>query len=92
MIRLFLAGNNKNLNKDFEKLQDFLRNANIHCEYDFIDVLSKPEMANSNNISATPTIVSGLSSPSKKVVGDMGNPEKIAFLLGLLPEQPKENK
>jgi len=46
-----------------------------------IDILNNPDLAEKNNIMATPTLVKSEPLPSKRLVGDFSNGEKIIDLL-----------
>jgi circadian clock protein KaiB len=50
-------------------------------ELQIIDVLEHPELAESEKILATPTLIKSLPLPLRRVIGDLSNTEKV--LLGL---------
>ena len=53
------------------------------CEYEIIDVLENPEIAEQEKILATPTLVKRFPAPVRKVIGDLSQREKVLFGLGL---------
>jgi circadian clock protein KaiB len=50
-------------------------------ELEIIDVLEKPEIAESDKILATPTLIKQLPPPLRRVIGDLSDKDKV--LLGL---------
>ncbi len=56
----------------------------IKDEYEIkvIDVLQNPELAEEENILASPTLVVDNSYPKKKIIGDFRNQEKLRSALG----------
>jgi circadian clock protein KaiB len=81
-LRLYVAG-------ETPKSVRALKNLNKICEENFkgkylieiVDLLTKPELAFSDQILAIPTLVRALPSPMKKIIGDLSNTERV--LLGL---------
>lgn len=55
----------------------------LHGEYDLqiIDVLEHPDLAETDRILATPTLIKQLPPPLRRVIGDLSDTEKV--LLGL---------
>jgi len=47
-----------------------------------IDVTQHPDQAESNHISATPTVVQVLPEPSRRIVGKLTSPQQVMYLLG----------
>jgi circadian clock protein KaiB len=81
-LRLYVAG-------ETPKSVRALKNLNKICEENFkgkysievVDLLTKPELAFSDQILAIPTLVRALPRPMKKIIGDLSNSERV--LLGL---------
>ncbi|MEI6556991.1 MAG: circadian clock KaiB family protein [Rhodospirillaceae bacterium] len=53
------------------------------CEYEIIDILENPEIAEQEKILATPTLVKRFPAPARKVIGDLSQRDKVLFGLGL---------
>lgn len=55
----------------------------LHGEYDLeiIDVLDRPEAAETDRVLATPTLIKQLPPPLRRVIGDLSDRDKV--LLGL---------
>lgn len=51
-----------------------------------IDVMEHPQMAEDEQILATPTVVKELPSPSRRIIGDLSDAERV--LLGLDLKEP----
>lgn len=58
-------------------------------ELEIIDVLEKPEAAESDRILATPTLIKQLPPPLRRVIGDLSDRDKV--LLGL-EVRPRDDK
>ncbi|MBD3224853.1 MAG: circadian clock protein KaiB [Caldithrix sp.] len=50
-------------------------------ELNVIDVLDSPQLAEDDKILATPTLIKSLPPPSRRIIGDLSDKEKV--LLGL---------
>jgi len=48
-----------------------------------IDVTENPDEAEREKILATPTLIRQLPEPTRRLVGDMGDPHRLIQLLGL---------
>jgi circadian clock protein KaiB len=53
------------------------------CEYEVIDILENPEIAEREKILATPTLVKMSPGPVRKIIGDLSQRGKVLFGLGL---------
>jgi len=53
------------------------------CDLKIVDLLQHPEMAKADQIFAAPTLVKRNPMPTKKLIGDMSNTQKIIAGLGL---------
>lgn len=53
------------------------------CDIEIIDILENPEIAETEKILATPTLVKRSPAPVRKVIGDLSQKEKVLFGLGL---------
>jgi circadian clock protein KaiB len=53
------------------------------CDIEVIDVLEKPEIAEENKIIATPTLVRLFPLPTRRIIGDLSDREKVFRGLGL---------
>jgi circadian clock protein KaiB len=62
----------------------------LHGEYELeiIDVLEQPDVAETNRILATPTLVKQLPPPLRRVIGDLSDRDKV--LLGLELRQQRK--
>jgi circadian clock protein KaiB len=85
IIRLYVVGRNAKLNEAVEKFRNFLnQNTITHHEFEIIDVLENPAAADDDKVFATPTMIRVSQNQSKRIIGDISDPEKMAALLGLL--------
>jgi circadian clock protein KaiB len=56
-----------------------------------IDVLERPQMAEDERILVTPTLIKPLPLPSRRVIGDLSDMEKVMSELDLLSLNKPEN-
>lgn len=56
------------------------------CEATVIDVLEHPELAEADNVLATPTLVKVSPPPPRRVIGDLSDIQKVMWGLGLRAE------
>ncbi|MGR3220634.1 MAG: response regulator [Candidatus Anammoxibacter sp.] len=84
-FRLFLAGNASTYSKTIKGLRNIFNN-HLNCyDLDVIDLTRNPELAERNNIIATPAItVKGNSDEPFMVIGDMSNNESVLTGLNLV--------
>jgi circadian clock protein KaiB len=88
VLRLFVAGRSPNTERILKLLYELLEKYLSHpYTLKVIDVLSHPELAEANQISATPTLVKMYPKPIRRVIGDLDNIERILHMLGA-KEQP----
>jgi circadian clock protein KaiB len=82
VIRLYVIGNTEKSKKAFNNLTTLL-DKDFKGEYtlDVINLLENPELAEEDQILATPTVVKLLPIPVRKVIGDLSDNDKV--LLGL---------
>ena len=84
VFRLYIAGRAPNSVRA-------IANLNMLCdeyfpdnsEVEIIDVLEEPIRAISDSILATPTLVKVHPQPTRKIIGNLSEKEKVLFLLGL---------
>lgn len=84
ILELYITGNSlrsemavKSLNKLFE--------STVQTDYELqvIDVLESPEMAESEKVLATPTLIKRTPPPVRRLIGDMSNIEKVKYYLDI---------
>lgn len=57
-----------------------------------IDLLKKPQLAESDQIFAVPTLVRKMPSPMRKIIGDLSNEEKVLVGLNIVPVKEVNKK
>ena len=85
-LRLYIAGHT-------EKSVTALNNLRRYCEeylkgqykIEVIDLLQKPQLAEGDQILATPTLVRKVPEPIRKIIGDLSNEEKVLVGLNIIP-------
>jgi circadian clock protein KaiB len=61
-------------------------------QLEIIDVLEQPELAETEKILATPTLIKQMPPPMRRVIGDLSDKEQVLFGLELTPEIPIDSK
>jgi circadian clock protein KaiB len=57
------------------------------CQLKIIDIRAQPELAERENLVATPTLLKK-NPPPKKIIGDLSNCDMVLFRLGIKGERP----
>lgn len=84
VLRLFVAGNSATTERILHNLHELLeKHLGQPYTLKVIDVLTHPEQAEANHISATPNLVKVWPHPVRRIVGDFDNAEKIMQFLGV---------
>lgn len=83
VLRLFVAGYGAATQRILQSLHELLeRSLNFPYSLKVIDVLTNPEQAEADQVSATPTLVRVWPHPVRRIVGDLENVEKLLQVLG----------
>jgi circadian clock protein KaiB len=85
-LRLYVAGQT---DKSIRAIRNLNRFCVEHLEGRFtievIDLLERPQLAESDQILAIPTLVRRLPEPIKKIIGDLSNEERVLVGLDIRP-------
>jgi circadian clock protein KaiB len=83
VLRLFVAGHSLNTQRILQNLHALLeRSLGYPYTMKVIDVLTNPEQAEIDQVSATPTLVKVWPQPIRRIVGDIDNVDKLLQMLG----------
>jgi len=84
VLKLYVTGQTPNSVRAIENLNKILSEEfkDMH-ELKIIDILENPQFAMDAKILVTPTLSSAFRGSIKRVVGDLGNREKVLSVLGL---------
>jgi circadian clock protein KaiB len=84
VLRLFVTGDSQRSIRAVEAVQslckELLPNA---VQLEIIDVLEQPDLAETDKILATPTLIRRTPAPPRRLVGDLCEAERVIQLLGL---------
>ena len=53
-----------------------------NCQLEVVDVLENPELAERDQVLATPTLIRREPPPLRRLVGDLADPEKLVSMIG----------
>ncbi|MGR3319133.1 MAG: circadian clock KaiB family protein [Candidatus Anammoxibacter sp.] len=84
VFKLYIAGQPSEYNEIIESLRDIFDKHLKYYELEVVNVKKKPELAERDNIIATPTIVRIHYSEIPMVIGDMSNSETVLSGLNLI--------
>lgn len=84
LLRLFVTGSSQRSLRAIEAVQRLGREFLDHSvRIEIVDVLSEPDQAETEKILATPTLIRQVPEPPRRLVGDLGQPDRVIELLGL---------
>ena len=82
---IFTAGQTPKTEKMIRNLKGMLKEKLVDgYSLEVVDVLKTPELAEQQNILATPTIIKNFPGPKSKIIGDLSNPDKVMSVLGMM--------
>ncbi len=82
LLKLFITGKTPRSELSIANLKEICdRNLNDRYDLVIIDVLERPQLAEDEKILATPTLIKELPPPTRRIIGDLSDTEKV--LLGL---------
>ncbi len=83
-LKLYVSGDTLRSQRAIANLEAFCqRKMPEETEIEIIDILKSPEIAESEKILITPTLVRESPLPKERVIGDLSNTEILAFALDL---------
>ena len=90
LLKLYVTGKTPRAERAIANLRRLCKEELDGCyEIEIIDVLEHPELAETDRILATPTLIKQLPPPLRRVIGDLSNRDKV--LLGL-NVQPRDER
>ncbi len=92
-LRLYVAGQTSKSIKAFASLKRICEER-LAGQYriEVIDLIQNPQLAEGDQILATPTLVRKLPEPVKKIIGDLSNTERLLVGLDLREVPPAREK
>ncbi len=85
-LRLYVAGQTQKSMSAFENLKK-IAEEHLKGRYkiEVIDLMKNPQLAEGDQILATPTLVRRLPPPIRKIIGDLSNKERVLVGLDISP-------
>jgi circadian clock protein KaiB len=85
-LRLYITGQTSRSEQAIKNLDSICKQSLQEdiCDIEVIDVLEEPEIAEEEKIIATPTLVRLFPLPSRRIIGDLSDREKVFRGLGLI--------
>ncbi|HJR68261.1 MAG TPA: circadian clock protein KaiB [Gemmatimonadaceae bacterium] len=93
VLRLYVTGTSPRAQVAIENLRRICEQ-DLRGQYDLeiIDVLAHPEVAESEKILATPTLIKQLPPPLRRVIGDLSDKEKVLLGLEVRPDSTTNDR
>ena len=92
VFRLYVTGHTPRAERAIANLRrlcaDVLRNG---CDVEVVDVLEQPELAEAERILATPTLIKDFPPPTRRIIGDLSDAERVRRELGIFTP-PRERQ
>ena len=83
-LRIYVVDDTRNSTKAIRDLEALLKDRfNGRYSLDIIDVLTEPELVEIDRILATPTVIKVAPGPERRIVGSLGDHDKVIAGLGL---------
>ena len=91
LLKLYVTGKSPRAERAIANLRRLCKEElDGRYEIEIIDVLEHPQLAETDRILATPTLIKQLPPPLRRVIGDLSNRDKV--LLGLNVQPRGEEK
>jgi circadian clock protein KaiB len=90
ILKLFITGSSPRAEVAIANLRRIC-DEELAGEYvlEIIDVLEQPELAETDRVLATPTLIKQLPPPLRRVIGDLSDKDKVLLGLELRPDSDK---
>ena len=84
LLKLFVAGDSPRSERAIYNLEQLCNRAMANdYEIIIVDVLEQPDLAEEEKILATPTLIKLAPNPSRRIIGDLSDPDKVLRILGV---------
>ncbi|MDJ1174472.1 circadian clock KaiB family protein [Roseofilum capinflatum] len=87
LLKLYITGNTPKSQRAIANLIEICT-SQLEDQYELkiIDVLEEPELAETEKILVTPTLIKQLPQPIQRIIGDLSNLDTVLLGLDLIPE------
>jgi len=83
-LRIYVVDDSRSSTKAIQNLETLLEDKfSGRYSLEIIDVLAEPELAEVDGILATPTVIKVAPEPQRRIIGSLGDREKVLAGLGL---------
>jgi circadian clock protein KaiB len=87
VLRLFVTGMTPRSTRAIRAVRELCdRRLKDRFDLEIIDVYQQPHMIRGEQVVATPTLIKYEPAPLRRIIGDMTDPHRLCFGLGLPPE------
>lgn len=84
VLKLFIAGNTTSSETAAQSIRKLFNSMKIkNYRIEVIDVLESPDIAESEKVLATPTLIKQMPPPVRRLIGDLSDIEKVKFYLNI---------
>lgn len=90
VLKLYITGNSLKSQRAIANLFRICREElDNRYTVEIIDVLEEPQVAETEKIVVTPTLIKQLPPPLQRIIGDMSNTQKVLLGLDLIVTRPE---
>lgn len=92
-LKLYITGRTARSQTAIHNISELCRNQlGGSVQFEIIDILDDPEVAEKEKILATPTLIKTLPPPLRRLIGDLSEHEKVLRYLEILSNSPTEDQ
>ena len=86
VLKLYVSGKSPRYKRSIEEAHQIVEKLSEYdAQLEVIDISEHPEVAQEDNILATPTLIKKLPPPIRSIIGDLFDSDKILMVLDLAP-------
>lgn len=86
LLKLYVSGDTARSRRAIANLKKFChQQLSETSQIEIIDIIKSPEIAESEKILITPTLVKEFPLPQERIIGDLSDIQVLAFVLNLSP-------
>jgi len=86
VLKLYVSGKSPRYQRAIEEAHKIIEKlSGYDAQLEVIDIMEHPEMAERDNILATPSLIKEIPPPARHIIGDLLDPEKTLMMLEITP-------
>lgn len=90
VLRIYNADQSRETAAIAERLAEALKtHVGEGHSVEVVDILSEPDRASEDRVFVTPTLIKELPEPTRRLIGDLSDPQQVLLMLGVVCEKPE---